>query len=105
MLGAPEYVPVCAATTAAAGLCRIVGQQHEIEIAGRNFRSQSTRVLHPAHQPRPVVRPNRMTGNAIDLPRLDQRDRLEQLVQRAEPPGKMTNASQYLMNIVFRTKK
>ena len=41
----------------------------------------------------------------LDLAGLDQRQRLEQLVEGAEAAGKMTNASAYFTNITLRTKK
>ena len=41
----------------------------------------------------------------LDLAGLNQRQRLEQLVQRPEPAGKDDERVEYLTNIVFRTKK
>ena len=59
---------------------------------------------YPEHQPFPVVGVEEDDGEVHDLPGLDERQRLEELVQRSESPRKMTNPSAAFTNIVFRVE-
>jgi hypothetical protein len=90
--------------TACGRLRGIVGEQHEVQSPGEIFRSPSTRDCSQRIS-RPSSAGRRGSPGTDRSSRLDERQRLEQLVERAEAAGKMMNALEYLMNIVFRTKK
>ena len=49
-------------------------------------------IAQPVEQPAPVVGADQYDREVPDLPGLDQRERLEQLVGVPNPPGKTTNA-------------
>ena len=66
---------------------RIVGQQHQVHVARRDLPLAEHARLQPAHEPGPVVAAEQDHRELVDLPRLDQRQRLEQLVERAEAAG------------------
>src|SRR5688572_28401820 len=65
----------------------VVREQHQVHVAGRDLALDEDAGLKPANEPRPVVAAEEDHGELIDLPRLDERERLEQLVQRAEAAG------------------
>ena len=68
------------------GLGRVVGQLEEIEVLRVDLPLRGHRVPQPVdHAAASTRRPNRITGKVLHLAGLDQRQRLEQLVQRAVP--------------------
>ncbi len=65
--------------TACAASARIVGEQHQIEVARRDLPLAEHARLQPADESGPVVAAEQDHRELIDLSRLDQRQRLEQL--------------------------
>ena len=63
------------------------------------------RLARSSDQPRPVLGAEQHQRERRDLPGLDQREGLEQLVQRAEAAGHHDEGLEYLTNIVLRAKK
>ena len=62
---------------------------------GRNPRPQ------PAQQPGPISPPDEHHREVLDLVGLCEGDRLEQLVEGADPPGKITKPCAYFTNIIL----
>src|SRR5205814_1464013 len=69
-------------------LARIVGHQDEIEIAGRDLAFAEHARLEPADEARPIGAAEHDHRELVDLAGLDERQRLERLVERAEAARK-----------------
>src|SRR5687767_5418287 len=86
-LGARLHLPTpifVAVEDRLARLLHVVGDDQALEVARRDLPFDQQRALDPIQQPLPVRAPEQDHREVLDLPRLDQRERLEQLVQRAE---------------------
>ena len=68
-------------------LVRVVGQREEAGVAGRDVAALHERPADPVEQAAPVRAPHEDDREPGRLPRLDQRQALEQLVHRPEPAG------------------
>src|SRR5258708_33099880 len=69
-------------------LRRIIRHQEEIEVAGGYLLLDEHAGLKPAEQACPIVAPKENDRKLIDLSRLDQRQRLECFIERAETARK-----------------
>src|SRR5688500_11081874 len=67
---------------------RIVGENHEIDVARPDLPLGQHPSLQPPYEARPVRPAEENHRELIDLPGLDQRHRLEQLVERTETARK-----------------
>jgi len=63
----------------------LVRDAQQVQVARRDLALASYRVAHPGQQARPVGAVDQHDRELGDLAGLDQRERLEQLVQGAEP--------------------
>src|SRR2546430_5446006 len=70
------------------GLLRVVCERHEVQVIGRDRTGTEHMVLQPIEQALPVGRAEQHDRKVLDLAGLGQRQRFEQLVQRAEAAWK-----------------
>lgn len=70
------------------GFVRIVGHHQQIEITGRDLLLAEYARVHPSQESGPVVPAEQDNGELRNLPGLNQRHRLEELIEGAEPSRK-----------------
>ena len=66
---------------------RVVGDEHEVQVLRRDLAGRHHGVADPLEEAAPVLGAEEDDGEVPDLVRLDERERLEELVHRPEPPG------------------
>src|SRR5688500_11354326 len=69
-------------------LLHVIGDDQALEVIGRDLALAEYRPLDPIQQPLPIRAAEQDHWEILNLPRLDQGQRLEQLVQRAEAARK-----------------
>src|SRR4051794_28848553 len=69
-------------------LVGVVGRGEEVEVGGRDERAGGDALAQPVHEATPERLAHEHDGEVTDLARLDEQQRLEQLVERPEPAGK-----------------
>src|SRR6478672_9505413 len=70
------------------GFLRIVGEQNKIQVPRRDLGLAKHSRLDPTNQPGPVVSSEHDDGKLVNLARLNERERLECFIERAEAAGK-----------------
>src|SRR5918994_5316777 len=78
---------------AVAHLERVVGERPELEVLGRDVALAEHALAHPVHEPAPVVGPDEDHRELGDLARLDERERLPELVHRPVAAGEDDEAA------------
>ena len=73
-----------ASTIAPAGRRHVIGDGQQVQVLWADLLLVERLVPDPLQQPVPVVLPVQDDGEVLDLASLDQGQRLEQLIQRAE---------------------
>ena len=86
-------------------LVDVVGDRQHVQVGSAYLALRGDRVAQPVEQPVPVRRAEQHDRERRDLLRLHQGQRLEELVEGAEPPGSTTKPWEYFTNIVLRAKK